>query len=111
MLKRKPRARRRRTPGLRPYVRWLLRSRLPRMAFLAALGPGLISGFADNDAGGITTYFVAGGQLGYDLMWGVLASMIALGITHEGGAPPGLAPGPGFSGLIRLQYGAPRATF
>jgi hypothetical protein len=62
MLKRKPRAWRRRAPGLAPSVRWLVRSRLPRLAFLTALGPGLISGFADNDAGGITTYSVVGAQ-------------------------------------------------
>ena len=81
------------------------------MAFLAALGPGLISGFADNDAGGITTYSVVGAQFGYDLMWVVLASMIALGITQEVGARLGLATGQGFGGLIRQQYGVPRAVF
>src|SRR5438128_4204620 len=111
MLKKKPRARRRRAPGLRPSARRLLRSRLPRMAFLAALGPGLISGFADNDAGGITTYSVVGAQFGYDLMWVVLASMIALGITQEVGARLGLATGQGFGGLIRQQYGIRRAIF
>jgi Mn2+/Fe2+ NRAMP family transporter len=92
-------------------ARWLLRSRIPRLAFLAALGPGLISGFADNDAGGITTYSVVGAQFGYDLMWVVLASMIALGITQEVGARLGLATGQGFGGLIRQQYGVRRAVF
>ena len=87
------------------------RRRLPRLAFLAALGPGLISGFADNDAGGITTYSVVGAQFGYELMWVVLASMIALGITQEVGARLGLATGHGFGGLIRQQYGVPRAVF
>src|SRR5439155_24837916 len=96
MLKRKPRARRGRTPGLRPYLRWLLRSRLPRLAFLTALGTGLISGFADNDAGGITTYSVVVAQFGYDLMWVVLVSMRALAITQEVGARLGLATGQGF---------------
>jgi Mn2+/Fe2+ NRAMP family transporter len=88
-----------------------LRLRLPRIALLAALGPGLISGFADNDAGGITTYSVVGAQFGYDLMWVVLASMIALGITQEVGARLGLATGQGFGGLIRQQYGVRRAIF
>ena len=111
MLKRKPRVRRRRAPGLAPSLRWLVRSRLPRLAFLTALGPGLISGFADNDAGGITTYSVVGAQFGYDLMWVVLASLIALGITQEVGARLGLATGQGFGGLIRQQYGVPRAAF
>ncbi len=96
---------------MRPYLRWLLRSRLPRLAFLTALGPGLISGFADNDAGGITTYSVVGAQFGYDLMWVVLASMLALAITQEVGARLGLATGQGFGGLIRQQYGVPRAAF
>jgi Mn2+/Fe2+ NRAMP family transporter len=108
MLRKKPRGLRRRLP---PSARWLLRSRLPRLAFLAALGPGLISGFADNDAGGITTYSIVGAQFGYDLMWVVLASMIALAITQEVGARLGLATGQGFGGLIRQQYGISRAVF
>ena len=77
----------------------LLGLRLPRLAILAVLGPGLISGFADNDAGGITTYSVVGAQFGYDLMWVVLASMIALFITQEVGARLGLATGQGFGGM------------
>ena len=60
---------RRRFRRLTPSARWFLRSRLPRLAFLGALGPGLMSGFADNDAGGITTYSVVGAQFGYDLLW------------------------------------------
>lgn len=85
--------------------------RLPRLAFLAVLGPGLISGFADNDAGGITTYSVVGAQFGYDLMWVVLASMIALGITQEVGARLGLATGQGFGGLVREHFGVRGAAF
>jgi len=112
MLKKKPRRQRRRPHGgLAPTMRWLLRSRLPRLAFLTALGPGLISGFADNDAGGITTYSVVGAQFGYDLMWVVLASLLALAVTQEVGARLGLATGQGFGGLIRQQYGVPRAAF
>src|SRR5437660_8248036 len=106
-----PRISRRIRRRLSLSARWAVRSRLPRMAFLAALGPGLISGFADNDAGGITTYSVVGAQFGYDLLWVVLASMIALGITQEVGARLGLATGQGFGGLIRQQYGVPRAVF
>src|SRR2546429_7878633 len=110
MRRRQPRDRRR-FRRLTPSARWFLRSRLPRLTFLAALGPGLISGFADNDAGGITTYSVVGAQFGYDLLWVVLASMIALGITQEVGARLGLATGQGFGGLIRQQYGVRRAIF
>src|SRR5579883_1358931 len=83
----------------------LLGQRLPRLAFLAVLGPGIISGFADNDAGGITTYSVVGAQFGYDLMWILLASMLALGVTQEAGARLGLATGKGLLDLIREEYG------
>jgi NRAMP (natural resistance-associated macrophage protein)-like metal ion transporter len=96
---------------LRPPTRRILGIRLPRLAFLAVLGPGLISGFADNDAGGITTYSVVGAQFGYDLMWVVLASMIALGITQEVGARLGLATGQGFGGLLRERFGVKGASF
>ena len=37
--------------------------------FLAILGPGIITGSVDNDAGGITTYSVAGAMYGYNLIW------------------------------------------
>jgi Mn2+/Fe2+ NRAMP family transporter len=36
--------------------------------FLAILGPGIITGRVDNDAGGITTYSVAGAMYGYGLI-------------------------------------------
>ena len=35
------------------------------MIFAAILGPGIITGSVDNDAGGITTYSVAGAHFGY----------------------------------------------
>jgi Mn2+/Fe2+ NRAMP family transporter len=37
--------------------------------FAAILGPGIITGSVDNDAGGITTYSVAGALYGYNLIW------------------------------------------
>jgi NRAMP (natural resistance-associated macrophage protein)-like metal ion transporter len=77
----------------------------PSLAFLAVLGPGLVSGFADNDAGGITTYSVVGAQFGYALLWVVLASMAALFVTQEVGARLGLATGRGLLDLIREGFG------
>src|SRR5690242_4400898 len=75
------------------------------LLFFAVAGPGLISGFADNDAGGINTYSVVGARFGYDLLWVVLASMIALAITQEVGARLGLATGKGLTALIRERFG------
>jgi len=78
---------------------------------LAILGPGLVSGFADNDAGGIATYSLAGIQFGYDLLWVILASQIVLFFTQEVGARLGLATGQGLTGLVRGRYGVRWAAF
>ncbi|HEX7590902.1 MAG TPA: Nramp family divalent metal transporter [Candidatus Limnocylindrales bacterium] len=80
-------------------------------AILGVLGPGLVSGFADNDAGGITTYSVAGARFGYDLLWVLLASQIVLYFTQEVGARLGLATGQGLAGIVREKYGVRWATF
>src|SRR5579859_3799159 len=80
-------------------------------ALLAILGPGLVSGFADNDAGGIATYSIVGIQFGYDLLWVILASQIALFFTQEVGARLGLATGQGLTGLVRGRYGVRWAAF
>ncbi len=80
-------------------------------AILAVLGPGLVSGFADNDAGGITTYSLAGVQFGYDLLWVILASQVALFFTQEVGARLGLATGQGLTGLTRERFGVRWAAF
>jgi NRAMP (natural resistance-associated macrophage protein)-like metal ion transporter len=80
-------------------------------AILGVLGPGLVSGFADNDAGGISTYSVAGAKFGYDLLWVLLASQIVLFFTQEVGARLGLATGQGLAGLVRERYGVRWATF
>lgn len=77
----------------------------------AVLGPGLVSGFADNDAGGITTYSLAGAHFGYALLWVILASGIVLFFTQEVGARLGLATGKGLMGLIRERFGVRWGAF
>ena len=42
--------------------------------FLAIIGPGIITGSVDNDAGGITVYSVAGAKYGYGLIWTLIPS-------------------------------------
>jgi Mn2+/Fe2+ NRAMP family transporter len=79
-----------RAPSIALTPRAVNRVRLA--AILGVLGPGLVSGFADNDAGGITTYSVAGAKFGYDLLWVLLVSQIVLFFTQEVGARLGLAP-------------------
>ncbi|HJX67463.1 MAG TPA: Nramp family divalent metal transporter [Candidatus Limnocylindrales bacterium] len=98
-----------RSPALSLTPRAVNRVRLA--AILGVLGPGLVSGFADNDAGGISTYSVAGVKYGYDLLWVLLASQIVLFFTQEVGARLGLATGQGLAGLVRERYGVRWATF
>ncbi len=93
--------------GITPRAAWRIRF----AAVLAVLGPGLVSGFADNDAGGITTYSLAGAQYGYDLLWVLLASQIVLFFTQEVGARLGLATGQGLTGLARERFGVRWAAF
>ena len=49
-----------------PHMPRIGRTRL--LLFLALLGPGLITANADNDAGGIATYSMAGGRYGYSML-------------------------------------------
>jgi len=86
-------------------------NRVRMAAILGILGPGLVSGFADNDAGGISTYSVAGVRYGYELLWVLLASQIVLFFTQEVGARLGLATGQGLAGLVRERYGVRWAAF
>ena len=70
-----------------------------------------VSGFADNDAGGITTYSLVGANFGYALLWVILASQIVLFFTQEVGARLGLATGKGLIGLIRERWGVRWTVF
>lgn len=78
---------------------------------LAILGPGIIAGNADNDAGGITTYSVAGANFGYSLLWVLLLTTFALAVTQEIGARMGLVTGKGLAALIREKFGIKWTTF
>ena len=69
--------------------------------FLAILGPGIITGSVDNDAGGITTYSVAGALYGYNLLWTLIPSFIVLLIIQEMNARMGIVTGKGLADLIR----------
>ncbi|MBB5337292.1 Nramp family divalent metal transporter [Pectinatus brassicae] len=79
--------------------------------FLAMMGPGIITAFADNDAGGIATYAVAGATYGYDLLFTLLISTICLAIAQEISARTGAVTGQGLSGLIRESFGVKWAFF
>lgn len=78
--------------------------------FLAILGPGIITGSVDNDAGGITTYSVAGAMYGYNLLWTLIPSFIVLIVIQEMNARMGIVTGKGLADLIRERTGV-KITF
>jgi Mn2+ and Fe2+ transporters of the NRAMP family len=78
--------------------------------FLSILGPGIVTGSVDNDAGGITTYSVAGALYGYKLLWTLIPSFIALLAVQEMNARMGIVTGKGLADLIRESFGV-RITF
>jgi NRAMP (natural resistance-associated macrophage protein)-like metal ion transporter len=85
------------------FLRWL--------PILAIIGPGIISGSVDNDAGGITTYSVAGASYGYSLLWALFLTTFTLAVTQEIGARMGLITGKGLASLIREKFGIRWTTF
>ncbi|MEG6565654.1 Nramp family divalent metal transporter [Thermoanaerobacterium saccharolyticum] len=80
------------------------------LIFLSILGPGIITGSVDNDAGGITTYSVAGATYGYKLLWTLIPSFIVLIVIQEMNARMGVVTGKGLADLIRENFGV-RVTF
>ncbi len=89
---------------LRPFRRRLL-------IFLAVMGPGIITANVDNDAGGITTYSVAGAKYGYDLLWMLVLTTIALIMVQEMSARLGVVTGRGLADLIRESMGVRWTVF
>ncbi len=80
------------------------------LMFLAILGPGIVTGSVDNDAGGITTYSVAGAIYGYNLIWTLIPSFIALVVVQEMNLRMGVYTGKGLADLIRENFGV-KITF
>src|SRR5271157_5057346 len=78
--------------------------------FAAILGPGIITGSVDNDAGGITTYSLAGAEYGYNLIWTLIPSFIVLVIIQAMNARMGIVTGKGLADLIRENAGV-KVTF
>ncbi len=79
------------------------RSRL--FILFAVIGPGIITANVDNDAGGITTYSVAGARYGYSMLFMLILVTLALIIVQEMSARLGVVTGKGLAGLIREKMG------
>ncbi|HEX3031810.1 MAG TPA: Nramp family divalent metal transporter [Bacillota bacterium] len=92
---------------------WLKKNRWARniFMFLAVLGPGIITANVDNDAGGITTYSVAGASFGYKMLWMFIPMTLALIVVQEMSARMGAVTGKGLADLIRERYGVKITLF
>lgn len=77
---------------------------------MALLGPGIITSNVDNDAGGITTYSLAGANFGLSMLWSLIPITLVLIIVQEMGARMGVVSGKGLSDLIREKFGV-KITF
>lgn len=68
------------------------------------LGPGLITGAADDDPSGIATYSQAGAQFGYSLGWTMLATFPLMAVVQEISARIGRITRYGLAGNLRRFY-------
>jgi NRAMP (natural resistance-associated macrophage protein)-like metal ion transporter len=72
--------------------------------FFRDLGPGLITGAADDDPSGISTYSVAGAGFGYSVLWTALFSFPLMVAVQTMCARLGMVTGRGLAGVVRRRY-------
>jgi NRAMP (natural resistance-associated macrophage protein)-like metal ion transporter len=72
--------------------------------FFEDLGPGLITGAADDDPSGISTYSVAGAAFGYLPLWTAIVSFPLMTAVQLMCARLGMVTGLGLAGVIRRRY-------
>lgn len=80
-------------------------SKNPVMRFLSVLGPGLITGAADDDPSGVATYAQAGATYSNGLLWTVPVSLPLMMAVQEMCDRMALATGDSLGKLIRVKFG------
>src|SRR5215216_1859314 len=92
-------------------VRRTVARRKRLLAYVAILGPGMITANAGNDAGGIATFASVGADFGYSLLWILIPIAISLGIVQEMCARMGAVTGKGLADLVRERFGVRWTAF
>ncbi len=69
-----------------------------------SIGPGFITGAADDDPSGILTYTQTGAQFGYRQTWALLFSLPFMIAIQEMCGRIGMVTGKGLAGVIRKHY-------
>jgi len=72
--------------------------------FVSVLGPGLITGAADDDPSGVATYSIAGAQLGTALLWTAFITWPLMGCVQFMCARIGMVTGRGLSGAMHRKF-------
>jgi len=92
--------------SLKTATKKIARTVAPRRVrkFFAELGPGLITGAADDDPSGISTYAVTGAAFGYTPLWTALFSFPLMASVQVMCARLGMVTGLGLAGVIRRRY-------
>lgn len=81
------------------------------LLILAAMGPGIITAMAGNDAGGISTYSTAGANFGFGTLWVIPIMCVLLAVVETTAGRMGAVTGKGFAALIRERFGIRLAAF
>src|SRR5437762_10773517 len=76
----------------------------PIKRLLMILGPGLITGAADDDPSGIGTYSQAGASLGFATLWTALLTLPLMAVVQLLCAKIGMVSGMGLAGVLRTHY-------
>ena len=79
-------------------------TRNPVRRFFSALGPGLITGAADDDPSGVATYSVAGARLGTSLLWTAALTWPLMAVVQMTCARIGMVTGQGLAGAMRKKF-------
>src|SRR5256884_3570873 len=92
--------------SLKTATKKIARKVAPRRVrkFFGELGPGLITGAADDDPSGISTYSVTGASFGYAPLWTALFSFPLMASVQLMCARLGMVTGLGLAGVIRRRY-------
>ncbi|TMD58165.1 MAG: divalent metal cation transporter [Chloroflexi bacterium] len=85
----------------------VVRERSPAKRVALLLGPGFITGVADDDPSGIGTYSVAGASLGLATLWTALLTFPLMAAVQNICARLGLVAGHGLAGILRRYYPRP----
>lgn len=82
-----------------------LKRRSKLLLILMAMGPGIVTAMAGNDAGGISTYSTVGAKFGYLTLWVIPVMCILLVVVQTTATRMGAVTGKGFAALIRERFG------